>query len=100
MGQVRRLGDTKRGTVAAASNITDYEDFVICAERTDARTVSVTIDASPVGRMAKAQKVSNACVKAHSTRRPRVSELQFAVRHRDEIVAGHHEPDIRLLRTL
>jgi len=58
MGQVRRLGDTKRGTVAAASSITDYEDFVFCAERTDARTVSVTIDASPVGRMAKAQKVS------------------------------------------
>ena len=58
MGQVRRLGDTKQGTVSAVSSITDYEDFVIFAERTDARTVSVTVDASPAGRMAKAQKVS------------------------------------------
>jgi hypothetical protein len=45
MRQVRRLGDTKQGTISAASSITDYEDFVIFAQRTDAHTVSVTVDA-------------------------------------------------------
>jgi len=56
MGQVRR--HTKQRTVSSASSITDYEDFVIVAQRTDPRTVSVTVDASPAGRMAKAQKIS------------------------------------------
>lgn len=58
MGKIRRPGKTKKHTVSAASSITDYEDFVIFAERTDARMVSVTVTVSPAGRMAKPQKVS------------------------------------------
>jgi hypothetical protein len=58
MGQVRRVGNIKQGAIAPASSITDYEDFVILAQRTDALMVSVAVDASPAGRMAKAQKIS------------------------------------------
>jgi hypothetical protein len=56
MGQARSPANTKRHAVSAALSITDYEDFVIIAERTSTRTVSVTVDASPAGRMSKAQK--------------------------------------------
>ena len=53
-----RRRNIKQHPIPVASNITDYEDFVIVAQRTDARAVSVTIDASPAGRMAKAQKIA------------------------------------------
>ena len=53
-----RRRNIKQYPIPVASNITDYEDFVIVAQRTDARAVSVTIDASLAGRMAKAQKIS------------------------------------------
>jgi hypothetical protein len=58
MGKLGKLGNAKQGTIPATSSIIDYEDFVIFAQRTNARTVSVTVDASPAGRMAKAQKIS------------------------------------------
>ena len=48
-----RRRNIKQHPIPVASNITDYEDFVIVAQRTDARAVSVTVDASPAGRMAK-----------------------------------------------
>ena len=69
MSQVRRPNDTKPDTVSAASSITEYEDFVIFAQRTDARTVSVTVDASPAGRMAKARKISFTVTEAAELRR-------------------------------
>jgi CHAT domain len=51
---------------------TEYEDFVIVAKRTSARSVSVRVSASPAGRMSKAVPVS------------------FPAREADELSASFH----------
>ena len=58
MGQTRISGKAKQDDMVAVPHFTDYEDFVIIAQRTDMRKVSVKVDASPAGRMAKALSVS------------------------------------------
>jgi hypothetical protein len=58
MSPVKKRRETKQGTGLAPTRITGYEDFVISAKRLDARTVSVTVDASPAGPTSKAQKIS------------------------------------------
>ena len=55
MGNDKRV---KTSTTPETASITNYEDFVIVAQRTDARTVSVTVDALPAGRMVKWKKTS------------------------------------------
>jgi len=58
MKRVKAVSNSPRCSVSSASAATDYDDFVIRARRKDARTVSVSVDASPAGRMAKPQTVS------------------------------------------
>lgn len=50
--------DAATARFSTPSAATDYDDFVIRARRTDARTVSVSVEASPAGRMTKTQKIS------------------------------------------
>ena len=76
MGQLRRPDDgTKQGNFSLASNITNYEDFVVYADRADARTVSVTVVASPAGRLAKPQRILFPQKEAAELRRSFVSGI-------------------------
>ena len=68
LGLVKKPGATNQGTVSAPSRITGYEDFVISAKRLDARTVSVTVAASPAGSMAKPKKISFSSKEAEQLR--------------------------------
>jgi hypothetical protein len=49
---------SSKAKTAGNSGVTHYEDFVVNVRRINARTVSVTVDASPAGKLTKAVKVS------------------------------------------
>lgn len=53
----KRAGAGRSATSKAPAGFTEYEDFVIVAKRTNAKSVSVRVGASPAGRMAKSVSV-------------------------------------------
>jgi len=58
MKRVKAAGDTPHVSISVASAATEYDDFVIRARRKNGRMVSVSVEASPAGRMTKAQTFS------------------------------------------